>query len=437
MEGSAVDHTSMRENDDRKVFVSRVPHSFTDEQFYNSLYEVFGDGIESANIKYDEELKQGQGYGFVVFANSILKEKALKAQTVKVKGCKMYLRRIQREGREGRGRDTGGVCFLWQQGTCTHGDACKFKHTGPGSCLARVTRTEPKVPKCFKFRKGKCKLGDECPFRHQERATKDPGAEPVKLSRPDHEKLCFNWKKKGKCKKGDACAFSHAVEEVKKKKKVKEKKKRKADTQSTKVPVQPVDDGLHVRVFGLKYDSTEEKVREFFSSCGQIEEIDFPLFEDSQRSKGFCGLKFAEKAGATAAVEKDGVELDGRWLRIQRGKMFATWDKHNAVGKVESKTVFVGNLDWESTEDDLKSHFQKRFGPVVAIKLPRNYKKERGDKIVNKGYCHITFESIFSAVKAVKQDGTTILGRRARIDFAPEEGQEDVADRSDKRARTE
>jgi hypothetical protein len=428
------DNSSLQEDDDRKVFVSRVPRNFTDEMFYNALYEVFGDGIESASVKFDEELKQGQGYGFIVFANVILKEKALKAETVKAKGCKMYLRRIQRAGREGRGRDTGGVCFLWQQGTCTHGDTCKFKHTGPGSCRVKETRTEPKVQKCFKFRKGKCNLGDECPFRHDEKA---PGTTPEIMTRSDEEKPCFNWKKKGKCRKGDACPYMH-VTELDKKKKGKEGKKRKSDGDSTKkTPVQPVDDGLHVRVFGLTYDSTKEKVREFFSPCGEIEEVEFPVFEDSQRSKGFCGLKFVEKAGATAAVEKDGVELDGRWLRIQRGKMFATWDKHNAVGKVESKTVFVGNLDWKSTEDELKAHFQKRFGPVVEVKLSRNYKKEKGDKRVNKGYCHITFESIFSAAKAVKQDGTTILGRRARIDFAAEEALEDCDDRTQKRVRSE
>ncbi len=95
--------------------------------------------------------------------------------------------------------------------------------------------------------------------------------------------------------------------------------------------------------------------------------------------------------------------------------MFATWDQAKKVNEKESKTVFVGNLDWKASEDDLKAHFQKRFGPVESVKMSKNY-KAKGAK--NKGFCHITFQSIFSAAKAVKADGTTIMNRRARIDFA-------------------
>ena len=81
---------------------------------------------------------------------------------------------------------------------------------------------------------------------------------------------------------------------------------------------------------------------------------------------------------------------------------------------------------------------QTMFQPQrIARHCKTTEKKEKGDKRVNKGYCHITFESIFSAAKAVKQDGTTILGRRARIDFAAEEALEDRDDRTQKRARSE
>jgi RNA recognition motif-containing protein len=407
---------SLTDDDDRKIFVSRVPRQFGDSELYNAFYEVFGSSVESASVTYDEELEQGKGFGFVLFQNAIDKEKALKQQTVKTKYNKIYLRRVQREGREGRGRDKGGVCFLWQEGTCTHGDNCKFNHTGPGSC--RVKDSTPKVAKCFKFKKGKCKEGDACPFRHE--GTVAEATKGAKLPRPNAEKNCFDWKKKGKCRKGDSCSYKHDPEMLKKL----EKKRKGAEGASGAQPgkkkrgggaAQPEDDGLHVRVFGLNYDSTVEKVKEFFSPCGEIVEVEFPVFEDSQRSKGFCGLTFSEKAGATAAVEKDGVEFEGRWLRIQRGKMFATWDKTKKVNESETKTVFVGNLDWKATEDDLKAHFQKRFGPVESVKMSKNY-KTKGVK--NKGFCHITFQSIFSAAKAVKADGTTIMNRRARIDFA-------------------
>ena len=58
-------------------------------------------------------------------------------------------------------------------------------------------------------------------------------------------------------------------------------------------------------------------------------------------------------------------------------------------------------------------------------------------RVSKMGTKSFTFESIFSAAKAVKQDGTTILGRRARIDFAAEEALEDCDDRTQKRVRSE
>ena len=121
----------------------------------------------------------------------------------------MYVRNVQREGREGRGRDKGGICFLWQSGNCTHGDHCRFKHEGHGSVDKTVT--EKKAPKCFKFKKGKCQKGDACPFRHvgasKKNSDKCETATTV-LKREDSEKPCFNWKKKGKCRKGDKCHFA-------------------------------------------------------------------------------------------------------------------------------------------------------------------------------------------------------------------------------------
>ena len=107
MEGeSAVDYT---EDDDRKVFVSRIPRSYNDEDLQSKFEEVFGPGaVEQANVSFDKELEQGKGFGFVVFKTKVQKIDALKARTVKADKNFMYVRNVQREGREGRGRDKGG-----------------------------------------------------------------------------------------------------------------------------------------------------------------------------------------------------------------------------------------------------------------------------------------------------------------------------------------
>ena len=366
--------TALQLDDARKVFVSRVPRTFDSEALRACLERALGDGgsakggtdiIEKAEVIWDDEEDCNKGWGFVVFYDPAQRSRAVQRGTVKVKKHNMYLQEVERH-REGRGRDRGGICFLWKQGTCTHGEHCRFAHDGPGSCAASVAatpeeqaekkRAKKKKIKCFAFRKGKCKLGDACEYSHDfnpnEKKEKKSsssaaaaGMAACPVAQTAEQKPCFNWKKKGKCRKGDKCPYLHLTpDEIaarsgggSSKKDKKRAKKRKRQDQAGGASggaswssVRPGDsydaEPGQVRVFGMPYSVTEEEVRAFFSSCpGTIDEFDMPLWEDSGRSKGFCGLKFSSDAGVAAALALDGQEMGGRWLRIQRGKMFSSW----------------------------------------------------------------------------------------------------------------
>ena len=284
-------------DDDRKVFVSRIPRSYQDDDLFTKFEERFGpNSVEVANVAYDEEMEQGKGFGFVVFKTKTYKIEALKARTVKAKKNSMYVRNVQREGREGRGRDKGGICFLWQSGNCSHGDNCRFKHEGHGSVEKKL---EKKPKKCFKFKKGKCLDGDACRFRHVGVPnTSNSSGKDDKHVREDKEKPCFNWKKKGKCNKGmssmsrtlpvslsisnssifyillytgDQCKFSHAIDVVDKKKvsnnnsnnNVSNNKKEKISRKREKYDDKSKSE-TNVRIFGLNYDTTKGQVEHFF-----------------------------------------------------------------------------------------------------------------------------------------------------------------------------
>ena len=93
----------------------------------------------------------------------------------------------------------GGVCFAFQKGECTRGDACRFSHTeggggGGGGFGASPRSSAP----CYAFQKGECSRGDSCRFSH------DPNAQaPQRSSQP-----CYAFQK-GECSRGDSCRFSH------------------------------------------------------------------------------------------------------------------------------------------------------------------------------------------------------------------------------------
>jgi RNA recognition motif-containing protein len=148
------------------------------------------------------------------------------------------------------------------------------------------------------------------------------------------EKDCINWKTKGKCRKGDKCVYKHdpqlqksAFDKIAKKKRRREEgggvdndiEDHKSNKKKRRDEKQP----LSVRVFGLNYDTTEADLKEWIeTNAGHpVQSIIFPRFEDSNRSKGYCGVYFASPKAAKAAVDTcDSAELHGRWLRVQTGK---------------------------------------------------------------------------------------------------------------------
>ena len=362
-----------------KLHISRVPTTFSEDVVQRILAAKLGcdkECVSEVTLIYPRE-EEGQtkskettdeaegdtgeaidykvhrGFGFVTLSTPELLEQALELQTIRgglkptsTKKHTMYLRpyhdqKASSKQEEGGEDGTVNICYLWTQNRCPYGENCKFEHSGPGGCQtseSTSTSKKSKKQKCFAYKKGKCKRGDDCPFSHDfvpsvtnkptttSTVTAEEPEKPVSQT-PKSEKDCINWKTKGKCRKGDKCPYRHdesvqqlALAKLKKKDKSKKRLRDEDGEQHTnnKKQKQP----LSVRVFGLNYDTKEQDVRDFFEGCGPIMEVTFPVFEDSGRSKGYCGVRFTSPKAVEKAIELDGQELFGRWLRIQAGKMY-------------------------------------------------------------------------------------------------------------------
>lgn len=290
-------------------------------------------------------IKEHRGFGFVSLASQEALHAAIQLQTVKggrkatsKKLYTLHLRPYQNKMDEPSDDQCGrDVCYLWSLHRCPYGEDCKFQHVGPGGCrptnvkgdlMVDKGRERKRKGKCFAFKKGKCAKGDDCTFSHDfethyaTTSTEESSKDVTKDNPSNDQKDCINWKTKGKCRKGDNCPYRHDPELQKTALEKKENKKRKREdrdeksSKAAKKEKQP----LAVRVFGLVYACTEDDVRDFFKDCGIINKVLFPTFEDSGRSKGYCGIWFASPKAVAKALELDGAEFQGRWLRIQSGK---------------------------------------------------------------------------------------------------------------------
>lgn len=201
-------------DDNKKVYVSRLPFKWNEAQLSEHFQACFGT-VKSVEIKWDSKNDCSLGYGFLVFETEESRNAAVEQGSMHAKKKTIQIRAVEREESAlGRGRDTG-ICYLWQKSACVKGKDCIFLHEGPGACVKVSAYGEGKLKKCMSFKsKGKCSKGDSCPFLHDKKLAKIVAKKILKDDKlvPDGRiKLCHTMQKTGKCRKGDACIFSHSI----------------------------------------------------------------------------------------------------------------------------------------------------------------------------------------------------------------------------------
>jgi hypothetical protein len=167
-------------------------------------------------------------------------------------------------------------------------------------------------------------LGSACPFSHDfvvGKADDKPIESTTKTVAVSKEEIdCINWKTRGECRRHaqHKCPYRHdkTVQQAALLKQETKKRKRNDNTNhddgSSKKQPQP----LSVKVSGLSYDTTSTDVELLFQDCGRIVQLLFPTFDDSGRSKGYCGILFPSPKAVQKALEFHGHELHGRVLQV-------------------------------------------------------------------------------------------------------------------------
>jgi len=393
------------EDVETSVFVTRIPWSWQKENVSKIFNEEFGN-VTEVTLKWDERNDRHRGMGFVTFEDKSTKGEAIKKGKLKLVKWKHKATGTLKiyEPDLSVGENSSKTCFDWNSGRCARGDSCSYWHDPDITQTTSSTETSKKQKKCWKFMKGKCKAGDACLLRH---VAKTAAEETMKTERV---RVCLSWKRKGRCGKQDKCAFAHPAEVAEKLRAKKERKKLEAASKKGKnkngTDTEKVGTGACVRVLGFPYETEESAIRELFSECGTIQSIDMPFFEDSGRSKGFCSIIFAAQAEATAAISKNGEKVGDRWIKVEQGDMRRSWQALGRKKPKDCNAVFVGNLSYEATQEDLAGAF-RLCGAVKEIRLH-----------ANKAYAFVQFKKNTAPAKAVELNGTKLLGRPMRIDFA-------------------
>ena len=128
-------------------------------------------------------------------------------------------------------------------------------------------------------------------------------------------------------------------------------------------------------------------------------------------------VEFVSAESAQAALALAGKEVDGRAIRVDISearpkKEAGAKSFNNAPTGEASDTLFVGNLSFTATEDDIRGAFAE-CGEILSVRLPTD--RESGQA---KGFGYVQFSSIDEAKAAIAWNGSDLAGRPCRLDFA-------------------
>ncbi len=75
-----------------------------------------------------------------------------------------------------------------------------------------------------------------------------------------------------------------------------------------------------IYVGSLSYDVTSDDLQDFFGQYGEIAEVKLIIDRETNRSKGFAFITYADQQGAQDALGADGEEMQGRKIRVNMAR---------------------------------------------------------------------------------------------------------------------
>ncbi|XP_061634201.1 nucleolin [Phyllopteryx taeniolatus] len=159
--------------------------------------------------------------------------------------------------------------------------------------------------------------------------------------------------------------------------------------------------------FNKDFDEIKSSLRKFFAK-NDIEVADVRL----GGSKKFGYVEFSCEEDMQKALELNGKKVMGQEIKLDKARS----KENSQEGKKErdSRTLFVKNLPFAATVDDLKEVFED----AVDVRLPV------GQNGSNRGIAYIEFKTEAEAEKMLEEaQGCDIQGRSVVLDFVGEKSQ--------------
>ncbi|CAH8592227.1 unnamed protein product [Schistosoma margrebowiei] len=155
-------------------------------------------------------------------------------------------------------------------------------------------------------------------------------------------------------------------------------------------------------VGGLSWETNENDLKEYFSRWGKVTQCIIKLDRFTGNSRGF-GFVTLENEDCVSKV----LSVPEHWLKNKKID-----PKKAKPSREPLKKIFVGGIDPEVTEDQIREYFSN-FGKVESLDLP--YDTQKGKR---KHYIFVSFSTEAAAKKAISKERQDIFGRQCDVRVA-------------------
>jgi len=177
----------------------------------------------------------------------------------------------------------------------------------------------------------------------------------------------------------------------------------------------------------VNYNTVESTINSAFSKYGPIKEVRIN-FDKMGGSRGSAFVEYATVEGAKASLEFSGQEIDGKIINVEfanprkpfatprtgdRGTERRSFAPSTPTG-APSKTLYVGNLSYDSTAETLREAFTNVKDSLSDVRVMY------GQDGQSRGFAYMEFDSVESAGKGLENNGIDVDGRAIRLDYAAE-----------------
>ncbi|KAL0363141.1 UNVERIFIED_CONTAM: Heterogeneous nuclear ribonucleoprotein 1 [Sesamum calycinum] len=145
---------------------------------------------------------------------------------------------------------------------------------------------------------------------------------------------------------------------------------------------------------GISWDTSEERLREYFQTFGEVVEAVIMKDRTTGRARGFGFIVFAN-ASVAEKVVREKHTIDGRTVEAKKAVPrddHQTFNRNNgsiqgSPGPARTKKIFVGGLASTVTESDFKRYFDQ-FGTITDVVVMYDHNTQRP-----RGFGFITYDS--------------------------------------------